>query len=217
MSGRRVKRRRVEGSQDPRRRWLWVAPVLLLAGGYWLLRQPTTAPETERTPSSKAARTSAPRPEHRPEPALRRTARKARPQAARRATSAPTLPAAAAIQVPLVAQPKPAPRTAQLNMQVLQEARKHGWVYTDEGETPCPPQRVKILWDTPGDLSSYDRGAYFEPLGPAPSESSKSVNGLLLCEGYTFLYRGFEAYYDEERGQWRVYPFPVIEPAPGEE
>jgi hypothetical protein len=37
------------------------------------------------------------------------------------------------------------------------------------------------------------------------------VNGLLLCEGSTFLYRGFEAYYRADRGQWEVFPFPVIE------
>ena len=105
----------------------------------------------------------------------------------------------------------------QLDLQVMQEAQKYGWVYTDDSETPCPPQRVRIVWDVPGDLADYNRGAYFEPLGPAPSESSTSVNGLLLCEGSNFLYRGFEAYYDEDRAQWRVYPFPVIEAAPGEE
>ena len=112
----------------------------------------------------------------------------------------------------LVRTAAPAPRVAQLQLSVLSEAQKYGWVYTDDQGTPCPAQRVRVLWSAP-DLSDYDRGAYFEPLGPAPSEASDSINGLLLCEGHNFLYRGFEAYYDEERGQWTVYPFPVIEEA----
>ncbi|MGE0325615.1 MAG: hypothetical protein AB7K71_41030 [Polyangiaceae bacterium] len=218
MSGKKVVRARPPETTDAgsRKRWLWLVPVCLVAGGYWLLRSPDAAPE----PQSKARvipqdlQTPV---AHRAEPTVRKaTARSVRPTEPE-TNGAATQPAGVAAQVPLVTTPKVAPRTAQLDLQVMQEAQKYGWVYTDDSETPCPPQRVRIVWDVPGDLSDYNRGAYFEPLGPAPSESSTSVNGLLLCEGSNFLYRGFEAYYDEDRRQWRVYPFPVIEPAPGEE
>ncbi len=66
------------------------------------------------------------------------------------------------------------------------------------------------MYDAP-DLSGYDKGAYFEPLGPAPSDASEEINGLLLCEGSSFLYLGFEAYFRPNRGQWDVYPFPEAE------
>jgi hypothetical protein len=88
---------------------------------------------------------------------------------------------------------------------------KHGWVAIDEHDNPCPPERIRIVYDVPPELAEYTKGAYFEPLGPAPGESTDEVNGLLVCEGSTFLYRGFEAYYRPDRGQWDVYPFPVIE------
>ena len=60
-------------------------------------------------------------------------------------------------------------------------------------------------------LDGYAKGAYFEPLGPRPKEENAEVNGLLLCEGSTYLYLGFEAYYRSDRRQWDVYPFPSVE------
>ncbi|MCB9587321.1 MAG: hypothetical protein H6718_18115 [Polyangiaceae bacterium] len=219
MSGKKVVRKRTAAvpSEDGRRkRWLWLVPVCLVAGGYWLLRSPEAAPEPQSKARATAQPTQAPV-ARRAEPAIRKAPARSVRQSEPETGGAATRPAAVAAQVPLVTTPKVAPRTAQLDLQVMQEAQKYGWVYTDDSETPCPPQRVRIVWDVPGDLADYNRGAYFEPLGPAPSESSTSVNGLLLCEGSNFLYRGFEAYYDEDRAQWRVYPFPVIEAAPGEE
>lgn len=102
-------------------------------------------------------------------------------------------------------------RVEQLQTTVLQEAVKGDWMTVDERDSPCPPERIRIVYDVPSDLKKYTKGAYFEPLGPAPSTSSDEVNGLLVCDGSTFLYRGFEAYYRADRGQWDVYPFPVIE------
>lgn len=96
-------------------------------------------------------------------------------------------------------------------MAVLQHAVRHDWVTIDDRDTPCPPERIRIVYEPPSNIAEYDRGAYFEPLGPAPTESSEEINGLLVCDGYTFLYRGFEAYFRPERGQWEVFPFPVIE------
>jgi hypothetical protein len=123
-------------------------------------------------------------------------------------TAAPTAPTA-----PLSAAPsaRATTRVEQLQTTVLQAAVKHDWVAIDEHDNPCPPERIRIIYDVPPDLAKYTKGAYFEPLGPAPATSTDEVNGLLLCEGSTFLYRGFEAYYRPESGQWDVYPFPVIE------
>lgn len=111
---------------------------------------------------------------------------------------------------PASAQPASA-RARALETTVLQAAVRHDWVVVDEQDTPCPPQKVRIVFDAPGDLGGYQKGAYFEPLGPGPGDSDVEVNGLLLCEGSTFLYRGFEAYWRADRGQWEVFPFPVIE------
>ncbi|MBE7482460.1 MAG: hypothetical protein HS104_21065 [Polyangiaceae bacterium] len=102
------------------------------------------------------------------------------------------------------------PRVRALETTVLQAAVRHDWVVVDEQDTPCPPQKVRIVFDAPGDLGGYQKGAYFEPLGP-PGDSDVEVNGLLLCEGSTFLYRGFEAYWRADRGVWEVFPFPVVE------
>lgn len=98
----------------------------------------------------------------------------------------------------------------QLHTTVLQQAVRDNWLSTDERGTPCPPDRVRIVYDAP-DVAGYTKGAYFEPLGPTPKEENEEVNGLLLCEGSTYLYLGFEAYYRSDRRQWDVYPFPSVE------
>ncbi len=122
-------------------------------------------------------------------------------------------PAAAGPTPPTAASPTAAPstRVGQLHDLVLREAVQKDWITMDEGGTPCPRDRVRIVYDVPGNLRQYVKGAYFEPLGPAPEESSNEVNGLLICEGSTFLYRGFEAYWRPDSGRWDVFPFPVIE------
>lgn len=104
-----------------------------------------------------------------------------------------------------------AARAEQLATTVLGLAVRNDWVVMDEHDTPCPPQQIRIVFDAPADLGGYRRGAYFEPLGPGPDDSVTEVNGLMLCEGSTYLYRGFEAFYRADRGQWDVFPFPVIE------
>jgi hypothetical protein len=102
-------------------------------------------------------------------------------------------------------------RVEQLRMAVLQQAVRKDWVSVSEEGAPCPPQQLRILYGAPSDLARYTKGAYFEPLGPEPSNSTDEINGLLICEGYTHLYRGFEAFYRADRDQWDVFPFPVIE------
>jgi hypothetical protein len=124
--------------------------------------------------------------------------------------SAPGATAAPAAVLPASARTV-SPRAEQLATTVLQAAVRGDWVVVDDHDTPCPPQKVRVVYDTPSDLGGYQKGAYFEPLGPGPGDSDSEVNGLLLCEGSSFLYRGFEAYYRADRGQWDVFPFPVIE------
>ncbi len=103
------------------------------------------------------------------------------------------------------------PRVERLHANVLREAVRANWVSIDDSGTPCPPDRVRIVYTPPSNLGQYKKGAYFKPLGPAPGESTDEVNGLLVCDGYTFLYRGFEAYFRADSGRWDIFPFPVIE------
>jgi hypothetical protein len=127
------------------------------------------------------------------------------------AAALPTSPAEPTA-APIASVPrKPVTRVEELQLRVMQEAVRHDWVTLDDHDNPCPPDKIRIVYDVPADLKGYTKGAYFEPLGPAPGESTDEVNGLLLCEGSTFLYRGFEAYWRADRGQWDVFPFPVIE------
>jgi hypothetical protein len=136
------------------------------------------------------------------------------PQAFRsgaRTTAGATRADAAAAPLPPAAPTASATRTGRLHTRVLQEAARHNWVPIDDSDTPCPPDRIQIVYAPPPNLRQYTKGAYFEPLGPAPAETTDEVNGLLICEGHPFLYRGFEAYYRADSGRWDVFPFPVIE------
>lgn len=150
-------------------------------------------------------------------PIAAHTATDVRPERPRRPRATRPRPPPAEIREAAVSPPvqnaqQPTPtRVEQLATTVLAAAVRHDWMVTDEHETPCPPQQIRIVYDAPSDLGGYTKGAYFEPLGPGPGESDTEVNGLMLCEGSTFLYRGFEAYYRADRGQWDVFPFPVIE------
>lgn len=155
-----------------------------------------------------------------PSSASGRSVTKRRPRRyAARAATGPTRPASASTPTETAARaappgaqpPAPSRRAEQLATTVLQQAVRGDWLSTDDQGTPCAPDRVRIVYDAPAELAGYENGAYFEPLGPAPDDRQDEVNGLLLCEGSTFLYRGFEAYFRSDRGQWDVYPFPVIE------
>jgi len=155
----------------------------------------TSASAVERPKPRRAPRTL-PRP---PAPAVREAAASARD------VEPTTAPAPAPQASPSAA------RVQMLTTSVMQKAVRENWVVVDEHDNACPPDRIRIVYDVPSDLGGYTKGAYFEPLGPAPGDSADEVNGLLLCEGSTFFYRGFEAYYRADRGYWDVYPFPVVE------
>lgn len=176
----------------------------------------STSKSTNATATSRAESTSA--------TASSRSPLRGPRKAARRALRHDTAVAPAAVStldndvpshgntVPaMAATPATPSRVAQLHTAVMQQAVRRDWITVDDDGSACPPQRLKILFAAPTDLSSYDRGAYFEPLGPEPDDSSIEVNGVLICDGYSFMYRGFEAYYRADRDQWDVYPFPVIE------
>jgi hypothetical protein len=160
---------------------------------FWWLGKDPNVTRTERSSASPLAS----RPVH-----VRRPARGAR---ARPPSSTAVLPA------PVASDGNPTSRVEQLHTTVLQRAVRDNWLSTDERGTPCPPDRVRIVYDAPNELGGYTKGAYFEPLGPRPKEENQEVNGLLLCEGSTYLYLGFEAYYRSDRRQWDVYPFPAVE------
>ncbi|MBK8998776.1 MAG: hypothetical protein IPM35_23890 [Myxococcales bacterium] len=179
----------------------------LVAAAVWLgfgraKPRTTAAPSATRADDAVANETRPRRARaERPRPPARET-REA--SVATTSTAEPSTPSPASA-------PSASPRVRALETTVLQAAVRHDWVVVDEQDTPCPPQKVRVVFDAPGDLGGYQKGAYFEPLGPGPGDSDVEVNGLLLCEGSTFLYRGFEAYWRADRGVWEVFPFPVIE------
>src|SRR3954454_22546620 len=68
----------------------------------------------------------------------------------------------------------------------------------------CSPLRLRVRWSIP--VGNFHVGGYVEPLGPPPSISTERVNGLVLCEGSTYAYLGFEAVWTGR--QWAVAPVP---------
>ncbi|MBK7585099.1 MAG: hypothetical protein IPI67_33535 [Myxococcales bacterium] len=173
------------------------------------LRHRESAPEPADKPAS-VTETSAPA-----------QARPRRPRSSRPRTAPPETRAVSAVVAAEPAPPAPratpasaqrsSSRVEQLAVTVLAAAVRGDWVVMDDHDSPCPPQQIRIVYEAPNDLGSYTKGAYFEPLGPGPSNTSNEVNGLLLCEGSSFVYRGFEAYFRDDRGHWDVFPFPIIE------
>ena len=176
--------------------------VLAIAAVVWMKRADTNAPlPPDEQASSKLQGQRRPR---------STKPRLAAPETREASVSAGASAEPTAIVAPTTTTAAPT-RTAQLATTVLAAAVRHDWMVVDDHDTPCPPQQIRIIYDAPSDLGSYQKGAYFEPLGPGPGDSDVEVNGLMLCEGSTFLYRGFETYYRADRGQWDVFPFPVIE------
>ena len=76
----------------------------------------------------------------------------------------------------------------------------------DDPATYCPRDRMRVSWEAPG--SGYGIGAYQDPVGPAPTEETARVNGVVLCEGSTFAYVGFEAEWSTGESLWKVLPVP---------
>jgi hypothetical protein len=70
----------------------------------------------------------------------------------------------------------------------------------------CPTDRLVVSWDDPGD--TFSMGAHVTPIGPAPDDTTTSVNGLVVCSGSTYAYMGFEARWKADR--WDVIDVPFV-------
>jgi hypothetical protein len=86
-----------------------------------------------------------------------------------------------------------------------------GAVPLDE-TSACPASRLVVSWSEPD--PGYRRGAYVDPLGPAPSDSTAVANGLVACSGSTYGFAGFTATWDGER--WSVAFVPELGEGDGE-
>ena len=76
----------------------------------------------------------------------------------------------------------------------------------------CPASRLQVSWEEPDE--SYTRGAYVDPIGPAPTASTRLANGLVLCEGSSYGFAGFTATWDGKR--WSVGFVPEMTEGDGE-
>lgn len=76
----------------------------------------------------------------------------------------------------------------------------------DDRSRYCDPNRMHVIWVKPGESFLY--GAYIEPLGPPPGPTTSSVNGIVVCEGSSYAYMGFEAIRGADG--WDVIPVPDI-------
>lgn len=77
-----------------------------------------------------------------------------------------------------------------------------------EGEAEmCPRGKMLVSWKAPS--AGFEQGGHVEPIGPAPDASTESVNGIVVCEGFTYAYMGFEAY--RNGSGWVVVPIPADE------
>lgn len=76
----------------------------------------------------------------------------------------------------------------------------------DDPATYCPRDRMQVSWEAPG--GGYGIGAYQDPVGPPPTETTVRVNGVVLCQGSTYAYVGFEAEWSTGEAVWKVLPVP---------
>lgn len=84
--------------------------------------------------------------------------------------------------------------------------RSHLGTLTATDPALCPASRLRVAWERPG--PGYTIGGHVEPIGPAPTDATRRVNGVVVCDGSTYAYLGFEAAY--ELGRWWVTPVPSL-------
>jgi hypothetical protein len=70
----------------------------------------------------------------------------------------------------------------------------------------CQTGDLRVSWQAPGD--GYTVGAHVSPVGPAPTEATTSVNGIVTCTSSTYAYMGFEARWSDDR--WDVVETPFV-------
>jgi hypothetical protein len=78
-------------------------------------------------------------------------------------------------------------------------------VSSEPGEA-CPDDDLEVRWRPPAD--DPDRGAWVQPLGPAPDQDTERVNGLVVCKGSDHQVAGFQAAWDGDR--WSVALVPEL-------
>ncbi|MDQ1396586.1 MAG: hypothetical protein QOG64_1845, partial [Acidimicrobiaceae bacterium] len=71
--------------------------------------------------------------------------------------------------------------------------------------TVCPAFRLRVSWEPP--VGTFVIGGYLAPLGPPPTITTRQVNGVVMCQGSTYAYLGFEAAWDGIR--WTVTGVPA--------
>jgi len=76
----------------------------------------------------------------------------------------------------------------------------------------CPEDRLDVSWSDP--TGDYHRGTHVTPVGPAPEEGTRRVNGIVRCRRSEFAYAGFTARYDE--GRWAVTIVPNFDEVEGD-
>jgi hypothetical protein len=76
----------------------------------------------------------------------------------------------------------------------------------DEATRYCPHDRLEVRWSVPGD--EYAVGGYVTPVGPAPGDSTESVNGIVVCAGASYAYMGFEGSWSGTA--WSVEAVPAL-------
>ena len=80
-------------------------------------------------------------------------------------------------------------------------------VSEEQHDIACPVDRLEVSWEEP---VGYEQGALVEPVGPAPTPDTREVNGVVVCEGSTFAFMGFQAKHEDGFG-WRVTAVPFYE------
>ena len=77
----------------------------------------------------------------------------------------------------------------------------------------CPADRLDVSWENPS--GEYHRGTHVTPVGPAPDEGTRRVNGVVRCRRSHFSYAGFTARYTD--GQWQINIIPTFDETEGDD
>lgn len=74
----------------------------------------------------------------------------------------------------------------------------------------CGRDALLVLWDLPD--TRFEVGAHIAPLGPADAldeaVDGDAVNGIVVCDGWSYAYMGFEALWEDDA--WSISPVPVL-------
>ena len=76
----------------------------------------------------------------------------------------------------------------------------------------CPDDRLDVSWSDPD--GEFYRGSHVTPIGPAPDEGTRRVNGVVRCRRSAFSYAGFTARYDD--GRWQINLVPSFDETEGD-